>query len=73
VIKPNQMICPGCGHVTLTDAAYVTCDACQRFFYAASSADCHPPAVTPTIVRLTIDGVEIYPWLRSGIGNGSLI
>jgi hypothetical protein len=72
VIELNQIICPGCGHVMLTDAAYTTCDGCQLFFYASNSADCTlmtQPA-TP-IVRLTIDGVQVYQWLCSGLGKGT--
>ena len=43
-MKLNRMICPNCGHETLTDCAYTCCDSCQTMFYAAQSAR---PSVYP--------------------------
>jgi len=35
--KQNCLVCPKCGHITITNSAYTTCDSCNTFFYASQS------------------------------------
>ena len=36
-MKINHFICPNCGHDFYSEAACVSCDACQCCFYASQS------------------------------------
>jgi hypothetical protein len=60
----NHMICLTCGHDFYVSSAYATCDACQTFFYAASSRTSQhlQRAISPTTL-FTV------PWCDSTVGS----
>jgi hypothetical protein len=77
-VKLNHFICPSCGHDFYCDAAYATCDACQRHFYASESLTSHPsPLPTRTLGEAIgrtpawLEGSGYYPppW-RSSTSRG---
>ena len=61
-VKSNHFICPTCGHDFYDSSAYSTCDACQTFFYAASSRTCVMMGPQPKFVGEVVNGqVIIWP------------
>lgn len=59
-MKLNRMICPTCGHESLTDCAYTRCDSCGVTFYANQSGrPVFPMQTTVTMARVTVNGVEL--------------
>ena len=55
--KLNHFVCPNYGHDFYAEGACVSCDACQRVFYASESMTCKAP--DPRLPRL-IATTSIY-------------
>ena len=62
-MKLNHFICPNCGHDFYATGAYATCDACNRFFYAAQSGTCRTEMVPRPSTNVFVNGIPLADWI----------